>query len=253
MHPEIVRDEPGSCPICGMALEPMTPTAGEAENPELADMTRRFWIGAALSAPLLGMAMAEHFGPHSLHAALTSPLAVWVQLILATPVVLWGGAPFFRRGWESIANRHLNMFTLIALGTGVAYLYSLVAALAPGIFPASFRTPEGDRAGLFRGGGGHRDAGAARAGAGTARPLANLERDPRPARPRAEACAPGPRRTAARRDIALDAVVPGNRLRVRPGEKVPVDGVVLEGTQRGRRIDDHAASRCRSRKVRATG
>jgi Cu+-exporting ATPase len=102
MHPEIVRDGPGSCPICGMALEPMTPTADEADNPEFADMTRRFWIAAALSAPLLGMAMAEHFGPHALHAALTSPLSVWLQLALATPVVLWGGAPFFRRGWESV-------------------------------------------------------------------------------------------------------------------------------------------------------
>ena len=144
MHPEIVRDGPGSCPICGMALEPMTPTADEAENPELADMSRRFWVSALLSAPLLAMAMAEHIGPHWMHAAFGSRLAVWVQLILASPVVLWGGAPFFRRGWESLRNRSLNMFTLIALGTGVAYLYSLVAALAPDIFPASFRTPEGN-------------------------------------------------------------------------------------------------------------
>ncbi len=142
MHPEIVREGPGSCPICGMALEPMTPAAGDESNPELADMTRRFWVGVVLSVPLLVMAMAEHVVP-GWHQALTSRTAIWVQLALATPVVLWCGAPFFRRGWQSLVNRHLNMFTLIALGTGVAYLYSLVATLLPGIFPASFRGPEG--------------------------------------------------------------------------------------------------------------
>ena len=142
MHPEIVRDGPGGCPICGMALEPMTPAAGDEGNPELADMTRRFWVGVVLSVPLLVMAMAEHVVP-GWHQALASRTAIWVQLALATPVVLWCGAPFFRRGWQSLVNRHLNMFTLIALGTGVAYLYSLVATLLPGMFPASFRGPEG--------------------------------------------------------------------------------------------------------------
>src|SRR6266851_3594025 len=137
MHPEIVRDRPGSCPICGMALEPMTPTGDEA-NPELADMTRRFWVAAALSVPLLVLAMGGDF-----LAFLPMRAAVWLQLALATPAVLWGGAPFFRRGWDSLRNRRLNMFTLIALGTGVAYVYSLVAALLPGLFPPSFRMPDG--------------------------------------------------------------------------------------------------------------
>ena len=172
MHPEIVRDGPGSCPICGMALEPMTPAAGDESNPELADMTRRFWVGVALSVPLLVMAMAEHVVA-GWHHALTSRTAIWVQLVLATPVVLWGGAPFFRRGWQSLVNRHLNMFTLIALGTGVAYLYSVVATLRPRHLPGLVPRPRGRRAGLLRGGRGHRHAGAARAGARTARPLAD--------------------------------------------------------------------------------
>ena len=137
MHPQIVRKEPGNCPICGMALEPMTPAAGEAENPELRDMTRRFWVGVALSLPLLAIAMAEHFNKPALDALISPRLLVWVQLILGTPAVLWCGWPFFQRGWASIISRRLNMFTLIALGTGVAYAYSLIAALAPGIFPAS--------------------------------------------------------------------------------------------------------------------
>src|SRR5262249_30261557 len=123
----------GSCPLCGMALEPMTPGADES-NPELADMTRRFWVALVLSAPLLAIAMLWHMPP---------PALVWLQAALATPVVLWAGAPFFVRGWESVKNRHLNMFSLIALGTGVAYLHSLAATLAPGLFPASFRSPDG--------------------------------------------------------------------------------------------------------------
>jgi Cu+-exporting ATPase len=143
MHPQIVRKEPGNCPICGMALEPMTPAAGEAVSPELRDMTRRFWAGVALSVPLLAIAMAEHFNKAALDALISPRLLVWVQLILGTPAVLWAGWPFFTRGGASIVSRRLNMFTLIALGTGVAYLYSLVAALAPGIFPASFRDHDG--------------------------------------------------------------------------------------------------------------
>src|SRR3954452_14076755 len=143
MHPQIVRKEPGSCPICGMALEPMTPTA-EADNPELRDMTRRFWISLALSVPLLAMVMGEHFAKPGFDPLVPPHLPVWVQLIRATPAVLWGGWPFFQRGWASFLSRHLNMFSLIALGTGVAYVYSLVAALAPDIFPASFRGPHGE-------------------------------------------------------------------------------------------------------------
>ena len=138
MHPQIVRGEPGSCPICGMALEPMTPATGDAANPELRDMTRRFWVGVALSAPLVAIAMSEH-----LAMLLPGRAAVWLQLVLATPAVLWCGRPFFERGWASLVHRRLNMFTLIMLGTGVAYGYSLVAALLPGIFPASFRMPGG--------------------------------------------------------------------------------------------------------------
>src|SRR5229473_1576488 len=143
MHPQIIRKEPGACPICGMALEPMTPTGAEAVNPELRDMTRRFWVGVVLSLPLLAIVMAEHFDKPALDAVISPPLAVWVQLVLGTPAVLWGGWPFFERGWASVVNRRLNMFTLIALGTGVAYFYSLVAAFAPGIFPASFRDHDG--------------------------------------------------------------------------------------------------------------
>src|SRR6516165_7159599 len=138
MHPQIVRQEPGNCPICGMALEPMTPAADDAANPELRDMSRRFWAGVALSLPLLAIAMAEHFDQATLDALVSPRVLVWVQLILGTPAVLWGGWPFFQRGWASLVNRRPNMFTLIALGTGVAYLYSLVAALAPAIFPPSF-------------------------------------------------------------------------------------------------------------------
>src|SRR5712671_3666552 len=149
MHPEIVRDGPGSCPICGMALEPMTPSATDEANPELADMTRRFWVGVALSVPLLAIVMAEHVSDHAFEGMLSPRALVWVQLILATPAVLWGGWPFFARGCASIVNRRLNMFTLIALGTGVAYAYSLVAALAPGIFPSSFRGQDGQVALYF--------------------------------------------------------------------------------------------------------
>ncbi|MGA8551434.1 MAG: heavy metal-binding domain-containing protein, partial [Stellaceae bacterium] len=143
MHPQIVRDGPGSCPICGMALEQMTPSAGDAANPELRDMTRRFWVGVALSLPLLALAMGRDLAPAAFAALIAPRAAVWLELILATPVVLSCGAPFFRRGWASLVNRRLNMFTLIALGTGIAYGYSLVAALLPGMFPPSLRMPDG--------------------------------------------------------------------------------------------------------------
>ena len=222
MQPQIVRQDPGSCPICGMALEPMLPAEGEAANPELRDMTRRFWVGVALSLPLIVLAMAANF------VGLAPRTAVWLELILATPAVLWCGWPFFERGWRSILSRRLNMFTLIALGTGVAYTYSLVAALAPGIFPPSFRTAEGGVPVYF-------EAAAVivtlvllgqvlelRARSQTSSAIrALLDLSPKLARLVHD--------DGSETDIALDEVVPGNRLRVRPGEKVPVDGVVLEG------------------------
>ena len=136
-HPEIRQVGPGSCPICGMALEPRTVTR-EEDSPELRDMTRRFWISFALTLPLLGVAMGSMFWRHGVMALSWQRLLPWLELLLATPVVLWGGRPFFQRGWASIVNRSTNMFTLIAMGTGVAYLYSVVATLFPSIFPASF-------------------------------------------------------------------------------------------------------------------
>ena len=228
MHPQIVREEPGNCPICGMTLEPMTPAAGEAVNPELRDMRRRFWVGIALSVPLLAIAMAEHFDQAALDALVSPHLLVWAQLILGTPAVLWGGWPFFQRGWASLVIRRLNMFTLIALGTGVAYVYSLVAALAPGIFPASFRCSDGQVPLYF-------EAAAVivtlvllgqvlelRARSQTSSAIrALLDLAPKRARRLHE--------DGTDEDIPLEEVVPGDRLRVRPGEKVPVDGVVLEG------------------------
>jgi Cu+-exporting ATPase len=223
MHPQIVRDMPGSCPICGMALEPTIPAAGEAANPELRDMTRRFWVAAALSVPLLAIAM----GGDSL-AMLPPPAMAWLQLALATPAVLWGGWPFFQRGWESVSNRSLNMFTLIALGTGVAYLYSVVAAVMPGVFPASFRGPDGGVPLYFEAAsvivalvllGQVLELRARSQTSGAIRALLDLA--PKQARL--------VREDGAEEDIPLDAVMPGHRLRVRPGEKVPVDGVVIEG------------------------
>src|SRR5690242_3257010 len=139
MHPEIVRPGPGNCPICGMALEPRTVTAVEEENPELRDMTRRFWISVVLTVPLMFLAMSDMISGQPLQHALSPRLITWIELLLATPVVLWGGWPFFQRGWASVKNRSTNMFTLIALGTGVAYVYSVIATVVPDIFPASFR------------------------------------------------------------------------------------------------------------------
>ena len=227
MHPEIVRKEPGLCPICGMALEPMTPAA-EGENPELRDMTRRFWISLALSVPLLAMVMGEHFAKPALDALIPPRLAVWGQLILATPAVLWGGWPFFARGWASFVSRRLNMFSLIALGTGVAYLYSLVGALAPGIFPDSFRGPHGEVPLYFEAAavivtlvllGQVLELRARSATNSAIRALLDLA----PKTARVIRC------DGNEADIPLDQVMPGDLLRVRPGEKVPVDGVVVEG------------------------
>ncbi len=139
MHPEIRQVGPGSCPICGMALEPLAPSAESGPNEELIDMTRRFWIGLALTLPVAALEMGAHIPSLGLHGLLSPQMSVLAQLLLATPVVIWAGWPFFVRGWASVVNRSLNMFSLIALGTGAAYLYSLVAALAPGAFPAGFR------------------------------------------------------------------------------------------------------------------
>ena len=228
MHPEVVRPGPGTCPICGMALEPRTVTVKEEENPELRDMTRRFWIGLALTAPLLAVAMADMLPGMPVQRALPSGWLPWLELLLATPVVLWGGWPFFQRGWVSIVNRSTNMFTLIAMGTGVAYLYSLVATILPRIFPESFRDMSGTPPVYF-------EAAAAittlvllgqvlelRARSRTGAAIrALLDLSPKIARIV---------RDGREEDIPLEHVKPGDRLRVRPGEKVPVDGVVLEGT-----------------------
>ena len=139
MHPQIIRDQPGSCPICGMGLEPMTVTTEEPENEELRDMTRRFWVSVALAIPTLMIGMADFIPGRPLDRVLTPSIAVWVQLVLATPVVLWGGWPFFVRGWQSIVNRSLNMFTLIALGTAAAFGYSVFALLFPYALPDGMR------------------------------------------------------------------------------------------------------------------
>ena len=228
MHPEIVRPGPGACPICGMALEPMTPTGEEADNPELRDMTRRFWVGLVLSVPLLALAMADHIAKPALDALIAPRLAIWLQFLIATPAVLWGGWPFFQRGWASLVTRRLNMFSLIALGTGVAYAYSVAATLAPQMFPASFRGAHGEVPIYF-------EAAAVivtlvllgqvlelRARSATSSAIRELL-DLAPKRARRV------RNDGADEDVALDAVMPGDRLRVRPGEKVPVDGVVVDG------------------------
>ena len=225
MHPQIRRPGPGSCPICGMALEPADPTLEEGPNPELIAMTRRFWIGAVLSIPLVALAMGgELFG----WQPLPMRASVLIQLVLASPVVLWAGWPFFERGWASLKTRNLNMFTLISLGVGVAYAYSLVATIAPNLFPASFRTMGGQVPVYF-------EAAAvivtlvllgqvlelrARSATGKAiRALLGLA--PKTARV--------VRSDGREEDIPLEHVQIGDTLRVRPGEKVPVDGVVLEG------------------------
>jgi P-type Cu+ transporter len=227
MHPQIVRPAPGNCPICGMALEPRV-AAGAEDSAELRDMTRRFWVSVVLTAPLLALVMSDMLPAAPLRHAVPAAWLAWVQLALATPVVLWGGWPFFERGWASIVNRSLNMFTLIALGVGAAYVYSVVATLAPGIFPASFRT-HGGQIGLYF------EAAAIitvlvqlgqvlelRARSQTSSAIrALLGLAPKTAR-RIDA-------GGVERDVPLEDVQPGDLLRVRPGEKIPVDGVAVEG------------------------
>lgn len=227
MHPEIVRSEPGSCPICGMALEPREIT-GDEVNPELVDMTRRFWVSVALTIPILAFMVSEMLPSHPLKHWLGSGVSLWTQFALASPVVLWGGWPFFHRGWLSIKNRSLNMFTLIALGTGAAYGYSVFALLFPQAIPASFRDLAGDLAVYFEPAAvivtlvllgqvlelraRSQTSSAIKALLGLAPKTARVIRD-----------------DGEEHDIALDTVHIGDRIRVRPGEKVPVDGVVEEG------------------------
>ncbi|MDQ2947486.1 MAG: heavy metal translocating P-type ATPase, partial [Acidobacteriota bacterium] len=227
MHPEIIRNEPGPCPICGMALEPREVT-GQESTAELVDMTRRFWISLALTAPILALMVSEFIPSDPLKGLLGSGPALWVQFALSTPVVLWGGWPFFQRGWASVVNRHLNMFTLIALGTGASYSYSVYALLFPRLIPASFHTMAGELAVYF-------EPAAVivtlvllgqvlelRARSKTSSALkALLGLAPKNARIVREA--------GREEDIPLERVVAGDRLRVRPGEKIPVDGVVVEG------------------------
>jgi Cu+-exporting ATPase len=229
MHPEIVRHGPGSCPICGMALEPRTVSLADEKNPELIDMTRRFWMSLALSIPLLLIAMSEMLPSNPIERIAPMRTIVWIQFALATPVVLWGGWPFFVRCWQSIVNRSLNMFTLIGLGVAVAYVYSLIAALLPRIFPASFRDAMGNVPVYFEAAAvittlvllGQMLELKARSATSTAiRALLGLA--PKAAR-RINA-------DGSERDVPLDQVQVGDRLRVRPGEKVPTDGVVIEGT-----------------------
>lgn len=225
MHPEIVRDEPGSCPICGMALEPQTVTL-EDKNPELEDMSRRFWVSAVLTLPLLFIAMAPHLLDLNWEF-LGSHAAGFTEMALATPVVLWGGWPFFQRGWYSIVHRSLNMFTLIALGTGVAWLYSVVAVVAPQIFPHSFKSHDGQVGLYFEAAavittlvllGQVLELKARSATSGAIRALLGLA--PRTARIV---------RDGKEEDVPLETLQIGDTIRVRPGEKVPVDGVVLDG------------------------
>ncbi len=209
MHPEVLRDGPGDCPSCGMALEPLAPQLDEGPNPELADMARRFWIALALTLPVFAIAMSEMWPGDPLTALASRHSLAWLQLGLSTPVVLWCGWPFFARGWASFVSRQLNMFSLIALGTGAAYAYSTCAALAPDWFPASFRAGTGEVAVYFE-------------AAAVIVTLVLLGLAPKTAR-RIE-------RDGREHDVPLEDVQPGDRLRVRPGEKVPVDGRVLEGT-----------------------
>ncbi|MFQ6673656.1 MAG: heavy metal translocating P-type ATPase [Fidelibacterota bacterium] len=225
MHPEIVRDDPGDCPICGMALEPRTAMVEEEANPELIDITRRFWISLALSIPLVLIVMGQEVFGKALAPGDWQPL---LELLLGTPVVLWGGAPFFQRGWKSIVNKSLNMFTLIATGTGVAYVYSVIATVFPGIFPDAFRDLEGNVAVYFEAAAvivtlvllgqvlelraRDKTSSAIKMLLGLAPKTARIVRE-----------------DGSEEDVPLERVTPGDRLRVRPGEKIPVDGIVTEG------------------------
>jgi P-type Cu+ transporter len=227
MHPEIVRDGPGNCPICGMALEPAG-ISSDRPNPELADMTRRFWIGAALAIPVVALDMGDYFPGLNLHHYVPPLLSVWIQFALATQVVLWAGFPFFARGWASVRYRSLNMFSLIALGVGAAYTYSLVATFAPGLFPAGLRQEGGIVPVYYEAAavitvlvllGQVLELRAREQTGGAIRALLNLA--PKTARRLRE--------DGEDEEVSLDLVQIGDRLRVRPGDSVPVDGAVLDG------------------------
>ena len=231
MHPEVRQVGPGSCPICGMALEPEQVSLDDAPDPELADMTRRFWIALVLTLPVFAIEMGSHFGQMFLAGQmhLVPPAwSNWISLVLSTPVVLWAGAPFFVRGWRSLVTRNLNMFTLIAMGTGVAWAYSVVGTLAPQLFPAAFRDMHGVVAVYFEAAavitvlvllGQVLELRARARTSGAIRALLGLA--PKTAR-----------RIGGQgdEDVAIDAIAIGDRLRVRPGEKIPVDGIVTEGS-----------------------
>lgn len=229
MHPEIVQEGPGTCPICGMALEPMgVPTEDEGPNPELIDFRRRFWIGTVLTVPLLVLTMGPFVGFGMVREILGERITLWVELALGTPVIVWAGWPFFVRGWQSVVSRNLNMFTLIGMGVGAAYAFSVVAVLAPGIFPDGFRDAEGHVGVYFEAGavivvlvllGQIMELGA-RERTGTAiRALLDL----------AAKTARIIRKDGSEEEIPLEDVKVGDRLRVRPGDKVPVDGIVVDG------------------------
>lgn len=226
MHPQIRQVGPGNCPICGMALEPEVATLDTPPNPELADMTRRFWIGLALALPAVVLEMGGHLVGS--HGWVDQTLSNWIQLVFATPVVLWAGWPFFVRGWQSLLTRNLNMFTLIAMGTGVAYIYSLVATVAPGVFPAAFRGHDGAVAVYFEAAavitvlvllGQVLELRARESTSGAIKALLDLA--PKTARLVAE--------DGTDHEVPLDSLNVSDKLRVRPGEKVPVDGIILEG------------------------
>ncbi len=227
MHPEIRQDHPGACPICGMALEPAVAEAASGPSAELTDMTRRFWIALVLALPVFILEMGSHLFP-GLHHLVPMRISVWVQLLLATPVVLWAGAPFFARGWASLRSRNLNMFTLIAMGTGVAWAYSVIATFAPGLFPSAFHAADGSVAVYFEAAavitvlvllGQMLELRARERTSGAIKALLGLA--PRTAR---RMLAGG-----SEEEVAIEAIVVGDRLRVRPGEKVPVDGEVEDG------------------------
>ncbi|MEE8108312.1 MAG: heavy metal translocating P-type ATPase, partial [Gammaproteobacteria bacterium] len=228
MHPEIIRDEPGDCPVCGMALEPVVVTEDEDENSELIDMTRRFWVSLLFTLPVFFIAMGDLLPGKPVSVILPTSIRPWIELLFASPVVLWGAWPFFVRAWRSIVTRHLNMFTLIGLGVAVAYVYSVVAVLLPDLFPPAFRDVSGHVAVYF-------EAAAvivtlvllgqvlelrARSRTGTAiKALLGLA--PKTARRVSE--------SGDEEDVPIEMIQPGDRLRIRPGEKVPVDGRVIDG------------------------
>jgi P-type Cu+ transporter len=226
MHPEVVRDQPGACPICGMALEPQSISARQDDNPELRDMSHRFWWGVLLGVPLVAIAMLHMVGPWT--HTFSPQMVAWIEFLLATPIVLWAGRPFFERGWASVKFRSPNMFTLIAMGVGVAYLYSAVATIAPQVFPESLRRPHGQPAVYFEAAAAiivlvllgqvlelkarSRTSSAIRALLDLSPKMARLMRD-----------------DGSEYDVPLDHVTVGDKLRVRPGEKIPTDGTVVDG------------------------